>query len=227
MAVPGRLDELVNYARAKTVTNSCLVAYQVIDPGRVVERPRRRQRPLPCGVVIQEVQLGEAYGLPAFFDYEQLSGVIAVDSRAVAAFDRLEVVILAPPRLDVRLRKPLRQQAEIVSPQPAKAQLHAADATNRPPGLLARVVLLLAVNPRRSLAAKRRRLQWQADDSKRDLSMVGTATPEEHRPEVPKDMGLPPGTMLARKRSPEVVFSSLGQQPECVWVSHVEMLPGI
>ena len=135
--LPGILHQAVDNPRAETVTSSCLLANEVVDTGSVLKRARGGQRPLPVRVVVQEVQLSEPHGLAVYLDYEELRRVRSVDSRAVAALDRLEVVGLAPPRLDMRLRKPQRQQAEIFSLKPPKTELHLADATNSPSELLA------------------------------------------------------------------------------------------
>jgi hypothetical protein len=40
-------------------------------------------------------------------------------------------------------------------------------------------------------------------------------------------MRLPPDILPAHELSPKVIFPSLGQQPECVWISHENIVPGI
>ncbi len=57
--------------------------------------------------------------------------------------------------------------------------------------------------------------------------MAGAAPPRERRPEVPKYVTLPPDPRPVRKRAPKVVFPSLSEHSECVWISHEDMLPGI
>ena len=42
--------------------------------------------------------------------------------------------------------------------------------------------------------------------------------------EIPAAEGVPLELMPARERSPDVLFTSLGERPECVWVSHEDMI---
>ena len=57
--------------------------------------------------------------------------------------------------------------------------------------------------------------------------MAGAVPSRERRPEVPQYVTLPPDLLPARKRAPKVVFPSLSEHSECVWISHEDMLPGI
>jgi hypothetical protein len=57
--------------------------------------------------------------------------------------------------------------------------------------------------------------------------MASAVPPRERRPEVPEYVTLPADLLRARKRAPKVVFPSLSQHSECVWISHEDMLPGI
>jgi hypothetical protein len=61
-------------------------------------------------------------------------------------------------------------------------------------------------------------------DPQDDRSTTGPAPPEQYRPEVPAAERVPLELMPAREHSSDVLFTSLGERPECVWVSHEDIV---
>jgi hypothetical protein len=87
-------------------------------------RPGGRQRRQPLGVVVEQVALGEADRLTVVLHYEQLCRVYAVDAGPILPLDRGEVVLFAPPWLDVGASEPIREERKIFPLQPTEADLH-------------------------------------------------------------------------------------------------------
>jgi hypothetical protein len=64
------------------------------------------------------------------------------------------------------------------------------------------------------------RVERRQHDSQNDRSTTRPPPPEQHRPEVPTAESVPLDVMPPRELSPDIVFTSLGERRECVWVSH-------
>lgn len=68
------------------------------------------------------------------------------------------------------------------------------------------------------------RVERREHDSKNDLSTTRPPPPEQHRPEVPAAESVPLDVMPPRELPPDIVFTSLGERRECVWISHEDIV---
>jgi hypothetical protein len=145
ITLPGGLDEEIDDLGTEALTGELLPGDEVIDAGGVVRDPGRGQRPLPSGIVIEEIALDETHGIAVALDDEEFGGVRSVEGRPVSLLDRHRIRILAPPHLHVRCGQPLRQKSEVRSTEDPKTQLWSGHADVDGPGCGGSIVVAAVV----------------------------------------------------------------------------------